>query len=99
MEGANPQASELYKTSLNFEDSSEAHVELATLGLLTNGPADIQRLNSDLIESLTKAGITFNEPDKQAFRDALKAGGFYGEWKEKFGPEAWGLLEKYAGTL
>jgi TRAP-type transport system periplasmic protein len=61
--------------------------------------ADIQRLNSDLIESLTKAGIAFNEPDKQAFRDALKAGGFYGEWKEKFGPEAWGLLEKYAGTL
>jgi TRAP-type C4-dicarboxylate transport system substrate-binding protein len=61
--------------------------------------ADILRLNTGLVENLTKAGITFNEPDKQAFRDALKAGGFYGEWKEKFGPEAWGLLEKYAGPL
>jgi tripartite ATP-independent transporter DctP family solute receptor len=61
--------------------------------------ADIQGLNSSLVESLTKAGIAFNAPDKAAFRDALKAGGFYGEWKEKFGPEAWGLLEKYAGPL
>jgi tripartite ATP-independent transporter DctP family solute receptor len=61
--------------------------------------ADIQRLNTGLVESLTKAGITFNEPNKAAFRDALRSGGFYGEWKEKFGTEAWGLLEKYAGPL
>lgn len=61
--------------------------------------ADIQQLNSGLVATLTKAGITFNEPDKMAFRDALKTGGFYSEWKGKFGAEAWGLLEKYAGAL
>ena len=38
MEGAYPQASELYKTSLDFEDNPEAHVELATLGLIINQP-------------------------------------------------------------
>ena len=48
---------------------------------------DILRLNNDLIETLTKAGVIFNRPDKQAFRGALKAAGFYAEWKEKFGAE------------
>jgi len=38
MEEAYPQASELYKSSLDFEDSQEAHVELARIGLLTNQP-------------------------------------------------------------
>jgi tetratricopeptide (TPR) repeat protein len=38
MESTYPQAGELYKTSLDFEDSSEAHVELARIGLLTNQP-------------------------------------------------------------
>jgi tripartite ATP-independent transporter DctP family solute receptor len=60
---------------------------------------DILRLNNDLIATLTKAGVIFNRPDKQAFRTALKAAGFYAEWKEKFGAEPWALLEKYTGTL
>ena len=60
---------------------------------------DIQTLTAGLQDTLTKAGVTFNSPNKQAFRDKLKASGFYGEWKGKFGDEAWGLLEKYTGAL
>jgi len=60
---------------------------------------DIQGLNTELIATLTKAGVIFNRPDKQAFRAALKSAGFYAEWKDKFGAEPWGLLEKYTGTL
>jgi TRAP-type transport system periplasmic protein len=60
---------------------------------------DIVALNSGLIDQLTKSGVTFNTPDKQPFRDVLKAAGFYTEWKGKFGNEAWALLEKYTGTL
>ncbi len=60
---------------------------------------DIVGLNKNLIETLTKAGVTFNRPDKQLFRNALKTAGFYAEWKEKFGAEPWGLLEKYTGAL
>jgi hypothetical protein len=27
------------------------------------------------------------------------AAGFYGEWRSKFGKDAWDLLQKYAGEL
>ncbi|HZE55648.1 MAG TPA: TRAP transporter substrate-binding protein [Bradyrhizobium sp.] len=44
-------------------------------------------------------GMVFNTPDSNAFRDMLKGSGFYADWKTKFGPSAWGLLEKYSGVL
>ena len=60
---------------------------------------DILALNKGLIDTLTKAGIVFNTPAKQPFRDVLKSAGFYADWKSKFGDEAWALLEKYTGPL
>jgi hypothetical protein len=41
----------------------------------------------------------FNKPDPASFRAALTKAGFYVEWREKFGADAWKLLEKYAGEL
>jgi tripartite ATP-independent transporter DctP family solute receptor len=64
-----------------------------------NEREDIVALNSGLIDQLTKSGVSFNTPDKQPFRDVLKASGFYTEWKGKFGNEAWALLERYTGAL
>ncbi|MBS9722187.1 TRAP transporter substrate-binding protein [Tianweitania sp. BSSL-BM11] len=68
-----------------------------------NGKADEQRadtakLNDTVREELTKQGMAFTDPDKAAFRDKLKQAGFYGEWKGKFGDEAWAILEKAVGT-
>lgn len=68
-----------------------------------NGHADAQRadtakLNDTVREELTKQGMTFTDPDKAAFREKLKQAGFYGEWKGKFGDEAWAILEKAVGT-
>lgn len=60
---------------------------------------DIRKLNDTLQGTLEKQGMVFNAPDLQAFRAALKQAGFYTEWREKYGAEAWGLLEKYAGGL
>jgi tripartite ATP-independent transporter DctP family solute receptor len=60
---------------------------------------DIVALNTGLIDKLTKAGVTFNSPDKQPFRAILKEAGFYADWKKKFGEEPWALLEKYTGPL
>lgn len=57
------------------------------------------RLNTELRAELTKKGLIFNEVDPQEFRNTLRQSGFYATWKEKFGPEAWGLLEKSVGTL
>ena len=60
---------------------------------------DIRRLNNGLEAQLKAKGMTFNYPDVKSFRDALSKAGFYKEWREKFGEEALGKLEKYSGKL
>jgi len=57
------------------------------------------RLNQTLQGALEAKGLVFNVPDPASFRAALSKGGFYAEWRGKFGPEAWALLEKYSGEL
>ncbi len=57
------------------------------------------RLNTDLEGALRAKGLVFNNPDKKPFREALSKAGFYADWKQKYGPEAWATLEKYSGTL
>jgi TRAP-type transport system periplasmic protein len=57
------------------------------------------RLNQSLQTDLEKKGFVFNKPDPESFRTTLTRGGFYAEWREKFGAEAWKLLEKYTGEL
>jgi TRAP-type transport system periplasmic protein len=60
---------------------------------------DVAKLNASLADDLKAKGMVFNTPDAEAFRAALRKAGFYAEWKDKYGAEAWGLLEKYAGAL
>jgi len=52
-----------------------------------------------LVASLKLKGVTFNDTEPAPFREVLKKAGFYEEWKGKFGPEAWGTLEKAVGSL
>jgi TRAP-type C4-dicarboxylate transport system substrate-binding protein len=61
--------------------------------------AAIRELNDNLKASLQKDGMQFNQVDKAAFREVLRKAGFYAHWKKVFGPECWGLLEKYTGPL
>jgi tripartite ATP-independent transporter DctP family solute receptor len=60
---------------------------------------DIRKLNDSLRGKLTQNGMVFNETDPEKFRATLRAAGFYAEWKEKYGPEAWAVYEKYVGAL
>jgi tripartite ATP-independent transporter DctP family solute receptor len=60
---------------------------------------DMVKVDAAVPDQMKKAGITFIEPDRGQFRDKLKQAGYYAEWREKFGPQAWSLLEKYAGPL
>ncbi len=60
---------------------------------------DIRHLNDSLQGDLQAKGMVFNKTDAEPFREALRKAGFYGEWKEKYGAEAWGLLEKAVGAL
>ena len=64
-----------------------------------NERQDVARLNATLQQDLAAKGLEFNKPDSAPFRDKLRSAGFYGEWKMKYGPEAWGILEKYVGNL
>lgn len=60
---------------------------------------DIARANVDLQKSLESKGLVFNAVDSAPFQKVLRDAGFYGQWKEKFGADAWALLQKYAGDI
>ncbi len=69
-----------------------------------NGSAEDQRkdyADSDVTmrATLEKQGMTFNEPEPEAFRKTLIKAGFYDKWKEKYGAGAWSVLEKYTGKI
>lgn len=60
---------------------------------------DIARANIDLQKALEAKGLVFNAVDTKAFRQILSSAGFYAQARERFGPEAWGLLQRYAGDI
>ncbi|MFN3671680.1 MAG: TRAP transporter substrate-binding protein [Bosea sp. (in: a-proteobacteria)] len=60
--------------------------------------ADVEQLNSGLRADLTSKGMVFNDTQAAPFREALRKGGFYAEWKKKYGDEAWAILEKAVGS-
>ncbi|SDV50371.1 TRAP transporter substrate-binding protein [Chitinasiproducens palmae] len=61
--------------------------------------ADVRSLEGEVRQRLEAAKMQFNTVDAQPFRAKLAAGKFYDEWKKKFGPEEWAILEKYSGRL
>ncbi len=60
---------------------------------------DLAKMNDTVASTLKGKGLQFTQTDATAFRGTLKKAGFYEEWKKKFGPEAWGTLEKAVGNL
>ena len=61
--------------------------------------ADIAKLSDTLKADLKAKGITFIDVQQDDFRKALAGTNFYAEWKQKYGPTAWGLMEKVSGKL
>lgn len=60
---------------------------------------DMATLNTTLEAQLKGKGLTFNTVDKKPFQQALKAAGFYAEWRQRYGEDAWRILERYSGVL
>jgi tripartite ATP-independent transporter DctP family solute receptor len=60
---------------------------------------DLRKFNEVVETNLKTKGMQFNRPDREPFRTQLQQAGFYKEWKERFGAEAWGVLEKQTGPL
>jgi TRAP-type transport system periplasmic protein len=86
----------------NFEQLPQ-DLRATTARLLNEGAVkqreDMAVLNATLETQLKGKGLTFNSVNKKPFQDALKAAGFYTEWRGKFGEEAWKVLERYSGAL
>jgi TRAP-type transport system periplasmic protein len=61
--------------------------------------ADYANSDTTMRAQLEQQGMQFNEPDPEAFRQTLIKVGFYDKWKEKYGTDAWAVLEKYAGKI
>lgn len=62
--------------------------------------SDIASLIEDTKKFLAEKGMIISTPpDLAPFRQKLKDAGFYKEWKEKMGNEAWALLEEITGSL
>ncbi len=60
---------------------------------------DTQLRNESLSEKLARHGLATNRADTSGFRAKLASSGFYTRWRDKFGAQAWGLLEKTSGKL
>jgi tripartite ATP-independent transporter DctP family solute receptor len=60
---------------------------------------DIKTLNASVQADLQAKGLSFNKTNPDSFRAKLRDAGFYKEWKERFGADAWGLLEGAVGGL
>jgi tripartite ATP-independent transporter DctP family solute receptor len=61
--------------------------------------ADMATLNAGLQQEIAAKGMVFNTPRTEPFRDKLRSAGYYSEWKNKFGSEAWAVLERNTGKL
>jgi TRAP-type transport system periplasmic protein len=60
---------------------------------------DIRKLNESLRDNLEQKSMIFNSTDPEKFRGTLRTSGFYTEWKEKYGSEAWAVFERQVGAL
>jgi tripartite ATP-independent transporter DctP family solute receptor len=58
---------------------------------------DIERVNATGAEELARLGMQVNTAVTASFRSKL--GDFFKSWRAKAGPEAWRLLESYAGEI
>lgn len=61
--------------------------------------AESATFNHDWRTKLKAQALEFNEINPEEFRSALRKAGYYKDWAERYGAEAWSLLEKYAGKL
>jgi tripartite ATP-independent transporter DctP family solute receptor len=60
---------------------------------------DTVEQNIAIAKDLPSHGIEVVPVDAEPFREKLRASGYFPEWKEKFGPDAWALLQKYSEPL
>jgi len=78
----------------NLRDIVAKHVNQAAV----RERADVAGLVQSERQGLEAEGMVFNDTQPEAFRAVLRQSGFYTEWKEKMGAEAWTALERGTGN-
>jgi hypothetical protein len=61
--------------------------------------AQITAKDASVRSDLEAKGLVFNTADTVSFREGLRTGGFYTDWRGRLGNEPFAILEKYAGKL
>ncbi len=79
----------------SIRDIAAKHLNAAA----TAQRADMAVLNVSLQQKIAAKGMVFNTPRTDPFREKLRSAGYYSEWKNKFGAEAWTVLERSTGKL
>lgn len=60
---------------------------------------DVRKLNESLQAELSSKGLAFNDAKSDSFQAKLRGSGFYREWQDRFGADAWAILEGVVGKL
>ncbi len=60
---------------------------------------DLVKLSPALRSDLAIAGLQLNAVETDSFQAMLKKSGYYKEWRDKYGSEAWDLLQEHVGAL
>jgi TRAP-type C4-dicarboxylate transport system substrate-binding protein len=60
---------------------------------------DTQLRNDSLADKLARRGMAISVAETSGMRAKLSSSGFYTKWRDKFGAQAWSLLEKTSGKL
>jgi tripartite ATP-independent transporter DctP family solute receptor len=60
---------------------------------------DIAAQSATVRAALEKKGMQFQTPAAGVYREVLRAGSFYPQWKAKIGPDGWAALERTVGKL
>lgn len=60
---------------------------------------DLAKLQGSIQDTLKQQKMELVETDPVPFREKLRSANYYAEWHDKFGDNAWAILEKYSGQL
>jgi len=71
------------------------HIDAAVIGQRQ----DLAKLEGSTRDTLKGQGLELVEAPADPFRDKLRSANYYADWHDKFGDQAWSILEQYAGKL
>ena len=71
------------------------HIDAAVMGQRQ----DLAKLEGSTRDTLKGQGLELVEAPADPFRDKLRSANYYADWHDKFGDQAWSILEQYAGKL